>query len=61
MRSARYVELTNTNKAAAMVWALITPIFNRLSMLSIVDSLERRKRPTDITIESILDVSAMEL
>lgn len=61
MSSARYVEPTNINKAGAMVWALITPIFNRLSMLSIVDCLESGKRPTDITIESVLEVSSLEL
>jgi hypothetical protein len=44
-----------------MVWALITPIFNRLLKVSIVDCLERGKRPTNVTIESILDGSTLGL
>ena len=36
MGSLRYVELTNINETGAMVWALITPIFNRLLKVSIV-------------------------
>lgn len=59
MGSLRYVELTNINEAGAMVWALITPIFNGLLEVSIVGCLERRKRATNITIESILDVGTL--
>ena len=44
-----------------MVWALITPIFNRLLKVSIVDRLERGKRPANITIKSILDVGTLGL
>ena len=61
MGSAGYVELTNINEAGPMVWALVTPILNRLSMLSIVDWLERGKRPTDLTVESIFDIGALRL
>lgn len=61
MGSARYVELTNINEAGPMVWALVTPILDCLSMLSMVDCLERGKKPTDITIKSIFDIGALGL
>ena len=61
MGSAWYVELTNTNEAGPMVWALVTPILDRLSILSIVGCLEKDKKPTDFAIESIFNIGALGL